>query len=457
MTALITASSTASAQIVPYFIAEVGVDAANNGNNGMTLTSQVNGGGTPQFVPLASGSGHCVPYAELSSSADRGLLEAYARTETSTACCGCFQASVLNARASAQVHMNVIGPPGLVLGRLNVIAESEGAGSGGFGLSLDGTPYLSGTSSGAYSTNDIQLSTTHTYRLNVGLLSTVLGLQNQGPFAHRVRLMFPRVGPVIDLPPGYTVNIPDFNVFDNQWLGPDAVPFVMLDPQSQSSCTGADLDLSVGAVGTGLTYQWRRNGVALADGLAPSGAMISGALSNMLSVDGLGASDAGAYDCVVSGTYGTDTSAPANVTVGALATYGTAKVNSLGCTPEIGWSGCPSATSNAPFLVTASNVLNQRAGLMFYGFGPAATPYSGGFRLVANPIRRTPSQNAGGNAAPANDCSGSFAYDMNARIQSGIDSGLVVGASVYCQYWTRDPADPFTLGLTDGLSFVIGD
>jgi hypothetical protein len=456
VTALITASSLASAQIVPYFTAEASY-SFGNGTTGQPIGSEINGGGTPQFVLPATFSGQCVPYAEWSSAAERGLLDAHARTETSTACCGCFSASTVSGGAHAQVHMNVVGPPGLVLGRLNVIAEIEGAGAGGFALSLEGTQYLSGTSSGAYSTNYIQFSTTFTYRLNLDMTLSVMGLQNQGPFEQRCRLTFPRVGPVMDLPPGYTVNIPDLNVFDNQWLGPVSVPFVMLDPQSQSSCAGADLDLSVGAVGAGLTYQWRRNGVALVDGIAPSGAVISGALSNMLSVDGLGASDAGAYDCVVSGTYGTDTSAPANVSVGAIATYGTAKVNSLGCTPTIGWSGCPSATSNAPFLVTASNVLNQRQGLMFYGYAPTAVPYSGGFRLVAAPIKRSPIMNSAGNPASVSDCSGNYAYDMNARIQLGTDPNLVVGATVCCQYWTRDPADSFGIGLTDALSFVIGD
>lgn len=246
-------------------------------------------------------------------------------------------------------------------------------------------------------------------------------------------------------------------MFNNQWLGPAQAAFVMASPESQSTCLGENLDLLVGAVGAGLSYQWRRNGVDVVDGLAPSGALISGALSNALSIDGIGAVDAGAYECVVTGTYGSDTSASANVAVNGPSIYGTAKVNSLGCTPAIGWAGCASATSNAPFLVTASNVLNQRQGLMFYGFAPAATPYSGGFRLVANPIRRTPSQSAGGSALPTNDCSGGYSYDMNVRIQSGVDPALIVGANVYCQYWTRDPADPFTIGLSGGLSFVVND
>ena len=29
------------------------------------------------------------------------------------------------------------------------------------------------------------------------------------------------------------------------------------------------------------------------------------------------------------------------------------------------------------------------------------------------------------------------------------------GDTVYCQYWSRDPAAPFTTGLTDGVEFSI--
>jgi hypothetical protein len=374
--------------------------------------------------------------------------------------------------AETKAKLTIQGPPGLFWCRFHMDASSDATGwtSGAVALTLEGNVLVGGSFSalppppsnlpGRYTSAWIQLATNYDY--GIGLVAHFYpSAPYQATGAGFVEARVPLNAPFIEFQSGssagYTVNVPDWNVIDNQWLGPQSAPFVMLDPQSQSSCAGADLDLSVGAVGAGLTYQWRRNGVALVDGIAPSGAVISGALSNMLSVDGLGASDAGAYDCVVSGTYGTDTSAPANVSVGAIATYGTAKVNSLGCTPTIGWSGCPSATSNAPFLVTASNVLNQRQGLMFYGYAPTAVPYSGGFRLVAAPIKRSPIMNSAGNPASVSDCSGNYAYDMNARIQLGTDPNLVVGATVCCQYWTRDPADSFGIGLTDALSFVIGD
>ena len=134
--------------------------------------------------------------------------------------------------------------------------------------------------------------------------------------------------------------------------------------------------------------------------------------------------------------------------------YCTAKTNSLGCTPAMGSSGSPSASSAAPFLVTASSVLNQRAGLCFYGFGARAAAFQGGTMCVQSPVRRTPVQNSGGNAS-GDDCSGSYAFDMNARIQLGVDPDLTAGATVYGQYWSRDPASASTTGLTDALAFEI--
>jgi hypothetical protein len=138
----------------------------------------------------------------------------------------------------------------------------------------------------------------------------------------------------------------------------------------------------------------------------------------------------------------------------SVSIYGTAKVNSLGCTPSIGSSGLPSASSPSPFLIGATQVINNKLGILFYGFASASTPFQGGWLLVAPPLTRTALQGSGGNPPP-NDCSGSFSYDFNARIQGGMDPQLVAGATVYAQYWYRDPQAASTTGLTDGLQFVI--
>jgi hypothetical protein len=136
-------------------------------------------------------------------------------------------------------------------------------------------------------------------------------------------------------------------------------------------------------------------------------------------------------------------------------TYCTSKVNSQGCTPAIGFSGTPSA-SGAPFDVTCSDVINNKVGLLFYGFQAKALPYQEGTLCVTAPVRRTPLQNAGGNPPP-DDCSGLYTYDFDARIQSGADPMLASGALVYAQYWYRDPQHPgaFTTGRSDALAFMI--
>lgn len=139
-----------------------------------------------------------------------------------------------------------------------------------------------------------------------------------------------------------------------------------------------------------------------------------------------------------------------------LTQYCTAKVNSLGCTPQISSVGTPSATSPAPFLITASNVLNQKSGMLVYSLMSAATPFQGGTLCVASPLIRTTLQNSGGDLSVSN-CSGTHSYDMRARIQSGLDPNLRAGTTVYVQWLTRDVASPTgPLGLTAALAVSIG-
>lgn len=143
------------------------------------------------------------------------------------------------------------------------------------------------------------------------------------------------------------------------------------------------------------------------------------------------------------------------ITMGSGASiYCTAKVNSQGCTPTIQSSGAPSASDPTPFNVGASNVLNNKAGILFYGFSAAAVPFQGGLLCVQPPTRRTPVQNSNGNPPP-NDCSGVYGIEFNGVIQGGGDPNLVSGAQVFGQYWTRDPGSPSTTGLTDAISFTI--
>lgn len=135
-------------------------------------------------------------------------------------------------------------------------------------------------------------------------------------------------------------------------------------------------------------------------------------------------------------------------------TYCTAKLNSLLCLPQIDHAGFASASGTMSFSVTARDVINQRNGLLFYGAGPTAAPFQGGFKCVRDPVRRTPLQSSSGSPSGA-DCTGSFAFDFGAWIASGADATLEPGAVVFCQYWFRDAAHFSGTGLTDGLEFTI--
>jgi hypothetical protein len=135
-------------------------------------------------------------------------------------------------------------------------------------------------------------------------------------------------------------------------------------------------------------------------------------------------------------------------------TYCVGKVNSQGCTPAMGSSGFASASSAAPFDVRCSNALNLVNGLFFYSHAPQATQFQGGTKCVASPFRRTPLLASGGIPGGVN-CSGVLSYDFNARIQSGVDTSLVVSAEIFVQCWSRDSASPSGTSLSNGLRFFI--
>lgn len=103
-------------------------------------------------------------------------------------------------------------------------------------------------------------------------------------------------------------------------------------PVAQTVCSGSTATFTVAATGTSLNYQWRKGGTN-----------ISGATSASYSIAAASASDAGAYDVLVTGTCGTVTSTSVNLTVNAATSIGT---------QPLAQSVCPGGTPL--FSVTAS-------------------------------------------------------------------------------------------------------
>jgi hypothetical protein len=141
---------------------------------------------------------------------------------------------------------------------------------------------------------------------------------------------------------------------------------------------------------------------------------------------------------------------------GGPTTFCTAKSNSLGCVPAIGFTGTASLGDGSPLVIEAHGVLNQKNGLLFYGLtGPAAIPFLGGTMCAKLPVRRMPVQKAGGAPPPTLDCSGTYTVDFDAWFASGIDPALTFGKVVDAQFWTRDVQSSNGVGLTDAIQFFV--
>ncbi len=92
-------------------------------------------------------------------------------------------------------------------------------------------------------------------------------------------------------------------------------PVVITHPGAKRACPGSPVTFSVRAAAGGFpTYQWRRNGVNLVNGVNLNGTTIAGATSVSLQLTNVKAADAGQYDVVVTNACGNGYSLPAALT-----------------------------------------------------------------------------------------------------------------------------------------------
>jgi hypothetical protein len=141
----------------------------------------------------------------------------------------------------------------------------------------------------------------------------------------------------------------------------NATTAITAQPANQSSCLGGSVSFSVAATGSGLTYQWRKGGVA-----------ISGATAATYNIASVAAGDAGSYDVVVTGACGTVTSGAATLTINASTNINTQPANQTAC---VGGS--------ATFTVAASG-----SGTLTYQWrkGGVAIPGATAASFTINPV-----------------------------------------------------------------------
>lgn len=172
---------------------------------------------------------------------------------------------------------------------------------------------------------------------------------------------------------------------------PAVAPVISTQPESASKFVGESLNLSVAATRSdsgALSYQWRKNGLAIA-----------GATNATFTINSLGLSDAGTYSVIVTNTLGASTasltSSDATLTVSAAPTTTVAPAAPAATVA----TGTPASSASGPTLVTSANQTALTAapgGASVLINGVAVTPQivsaSNSAAAQAAPTERTPEQ-----------------------------------------------------------------
>lgn len=140
----------------------------------------------------------------------------------------------------------------------------------------------------------------------------------------------------------------------------------------------------------------------------------------------------------------------------APAVHCTGTMNSVGCVPQMTWSGSPSASGPDNFRVTCREVVPNVAGLLILSPTPGFTPFGPGNLCFAGQIRRRPVQVSSSTVGVPSNCS---TYVLTDHLSQAYLAGLGfgVGTTVFCQYVSRDGGfpPPNNLSLSQGLRFTV--
>lgn len=133
--------------------------------------------------------------------------------------------------------------------------------------------------------------------------------------------------------------------------------------------------------------------------------------------------------------------------------YCTGKVNSQGCTPTISSTGSTSLSAADPLVIHCSQVVEDKAGFLFWGFQPLSAPFANGVRCVGIAIRTT-FQSSSGEPPPAT-CTGAYHFAFMPAYVTAV--GLIPGATLYSQWYSRDPGhlDGTGLSLSNALEATL--
>ena len=107
-----------------------------------------------------------------------------------------------------------------------------------------------------------------------------------------------------------------------------------------------------------------------------SGQLVGSVSYRAVSTDEHGNTGASAFESYVASAGACDS---------AIATYCTAKPNTLGCLPSVSLSSCVSLSDPSPSVALASLFRNNKNGLFFYGLAPAAIAFQGGTLCILPP------------------------------------------------------------------------